>query len=161
MKTFLFAFLTLLLAACGRSPLLHHRNASDVRHGVVGHGDQKSAATCPLAFPSAGLCAAIHWDKQPTADEQAGASAFTLHFWKKGGSATGPYLDPQATVAVQPWMPEHGHGIRPNPQIHRRATGVYSTDDFYFSMPGKWDIRVQLKSEGKVIEQAIEQIQIR
>lgn len=64
--------------------------------------------------------------------------SFDLHLTDDAGTpATG--LD----VAVEPWMPGHGHGIANNPDVYEHSDGTYKAT-FAFNMPGSWELRVSV-----------------
>jgi hypothetical protein len=148
------ASLSLTLAACGDSPLLHHTTAAVATPGAqpAAPNEHEPANDCPLEFPKASLCASVKWDSAlSTEDENTG----TLHFWKKGGSGeSGPYADPGATVSILLWMPAMGHGSSPV-TVTPQGEGVYSVSKAYFIMPGDWEVRVQLKQGHQLLEQAV------
>lgn len=44
-----------------------------------------------------------------------------------------------ARVQVKPWMPDHGHGISPAPEVSAQGSGEYLAA-WRFSMPGSWEL---------------------
>ncbi len=44
---------------------------------------------------------------------------------------------------VQPWMPEHGHGVTGEPEITELGAGEYEARWIY-SMPGYWELTIQV-----------------
>ena len=46
------------------------------------------------------------------------------------------------------WMPQHGHGSSPT-RVAKfgQEIGVYEATNLYFTMGGRWEVRVVLKSE--------------
>ena len=48
-----------------------------------------------------------------------------------------------ATLVVEPWMPAHNHGIEGTPAVSDDGGGTY-TVDFAFSMPGVWEVRIDI-----------------
>lgn len=147
------ALMAVFLNSC-ISPLLEHVEADE----SVPPAPVEKARDCELDFAKAGFCASWSWDHRPGDDETGSA---VLRFWKKGeGSPFGPYADPEGTVAVKLWMPAMGHGSSPvtvTPQVDAagsRIPGVFTASQIYFSMPGAWEIRVQLKNGTQVIDQA-------
>lgn len=175
-----------LFSACGNSPLLHHVNAKPLVYAPTGANvpaapsgpsggtgspsvgsDAPSAGTdapsrpaeaeCPLAFPKSGLCASLTWDSPASSQAE---NSFVLRFWsKEGGSPAGPFRDADGTVAVQLWMPSMGHGSSPV-TVTPHGGGAYAATRVFFIMPGAWDIRVQIKRGGQLLEQAIQPIQL-
>ena len=140
-----------LAVGCGKSPLFNHKNADELK---LSNGAGKD---CPIVFNQAKLCASLTWTQQPT-DEDGGA--FTLHFWKKGGSPSGPFVDPGNKVAVKLWMPSMGHGSSPvkvasaKDVAGKTEEGIFEASEVYFIMPGDWEIWIQLKKGTQVVEQA-------
>ena len=51
-----------------------------------------------------------------------------------------------ATIELLPFMPAHGHGIPEDVSVLQRTSGVYDAD-FEFSMPGSWELRLDLDAE--------------
>jgi len=45
-------------------------------------------------------------------------------------------------IAVQPWMPAHGHGTSVVPQTMALGPGQYEIDQVYFYMAGDWQLRM-------------------
>jgi hypothetical protein len=136
-----------VLSGCGVSPLLNHVDADALEREREGVSDP-----CPLRFPGAGLCASLTWEVEP--GDQYGE--FLLRFWNEAqATAAGPYVDPTLTVAAQLWMPSMNHGSRPAILVTRLDAGVYRATRANFSMPGDWEIRVQLKNGTSVVEQAV------
>ncbi|HEX7671549.1 MAG TPA: hypothetical protein VF395_18275 [Polyangiaceae bacterium] len=58
-------------------------------------------------------------------------------------------FEPASTelVTVSALMPVHGHGIAP-PNVSKTATG-YRVSDVTFSMPGLWDVFLDVRLDGK------------
>jgi hypothetical protein len=54
-----------------------------------------------------------------------------------------------AEITVTPWMPEMGHGVKEEPTVIERGGGLYSVENVEISMPGHWELRVEVK-KGKV-----------
>lgn len=118
-----------------------------------------SPATCDVELKNSGVCLDLSWDTKPT-DEEEGA--FTLHFWDKtDGTIEGPYMNPPHSLKVILWMPDMGHGSSPvktkqsTDENGSAITGVYNVTRVTFVMPGEWEIRIQLKKDGKVVDEAI------
>jgi hypothetical protein len=174
----------LAFLACGPSPLFHHLEAAEVAKGVLAasattagpaaesaptsQAPQAGApqTTCGLFFPKNKLCASLVLDHP--ASEEEGAQ-YTLKFWNsETSSAEGPYSSPDSsiTVAVVLWMPSMGHGSSPTRVLQKRdpqgnpVAGLYSVQNVWFSMPGDWQVRIQLKQQRQVIEESIVNVQI-
>jgi hypothetical protein len=49
-----------------------------------------------------------------------------------------------ASVAVEPWMPAHGHGSPEEPVVEEASDGVYTVSNLVYSMPGHWEVRIDI-----------------
>lgn len=107
-------------------------------------------AEAPVAsFAKTGLKVSIAWTKQQTEDE---TGAFLMKFWRENAADKSPVLqDANATVEVRLWMSSMGHGSSPV-TVQRLDVGTYLVDDVYFSMPGDWDIEVDLKNGTELVD---------
>ena len=47
-------------------------------------------------------------------------------------------------LAVQPWMPEMGHGASTKPSIEAKGDGHYVVSRVAFFMPGRWELRTSI-----------------
>lgn len=120
---------------------------------------------CALRLPNHKLCASITWVKKPKDDEEVGE--FTLRFWDEAkGTEHGPYVSPEATVLAVLWMPDHGHGSTPTKVAAAQdpsgaqIPGVYQVTNVHFVMTGAWQILIQLRKNGQVIEQETYELEI-
>ena len=59
---------------------------------------------------------------------------------------TGPDGEPVDGLdfAVQPWMPQMGHGASTKPSIEAKGGGHYVVSDVAFFMPGTWELRTSI-----------------
>ena len=138
--------------ACGNSPLFNHSTESSTHANAPIDRAPAPAGDCPLEFPKSGLCASITWDSALSSENENTA---TLRFWDKAtGAEAGPYRDAQGEVAVMLWMPAMGHGSSPV-TVSAQGAGVYEVSKAYFIMPGAWDVRVQIKQNHQLFEQAV------
>jgi len=110
-------------------------------------------ATCPTFFTRQNLCAGILWSVLPPHGEKG---QFTIRFWQpeNGSLEKGPFIDPQGQVGVELWRPQTNHA-GPNVVIARVENGVYQVTRVYFFAAGVWDIRLQIKKDGKIDEQVV------
>jgi hypothetical protein len=137
-----FILLALVLASCGKSPLFNHTDAR--LNGLESEGG------CQLAFEKSG-CAAAHFSKPPQTGEEA---TFELDFWKPdSASDKGPFQDPPGEVRVKLWMVTMGHGSSPV-TLNRLSDGRYQVSRAYFTMPGHWQVKVELLKSGQVFDRA-------
>ncbi len=161
MKSTTSFFLAAILTAssgCLTSPLLNHANAQPRSLEQRQPDSQPQATDCELAFPKQNLCASLTWEHMPTDDE---TGDFTLRFWSPTeGTVNGPFVSPAQSVGAMLWMPSMGHGSSPlhiSPAVDASGAaipGIFHVTGAYFSMPGHWQIRVQLKQDRQVVEEA-------
>lgn len=157
--------LTAFLLAC-ESPILNHADANDLRKtsNFDPNSDSRLTSTCPLSFAKSKLCASLEWLSPPSLDEEK-PGRVRVRFWSaETGSPSGPYVnvDSQTSglkVGVKVWMPDMGHGSAPvkvgasKDSQGGAITGVYESQEIYFSMGGHWEVFVQLKQGTAVVEQ--------
>ena len=48
------------------------------------------------------------------------------------------------TVEVVAWMPSMGHGAPNDPRVIKEQNGSYCVEDVTFSMPGTWELKVNV-----------------
>ena len=55
-----------------------------------------------------------------------------------------------ATVTAEPWMPAHGHGSSEEPVVEASEdmAGMYTISNVVFTMPGHWEVRIDVAHEG-------------
>jgi hypothetical protein len=53
-----------------------------------------------------------------------------------------------AALAVQPWMPAHGHGSASVPKVVEREQGRYEIDEIVYTMAGQWELRIEVTAGG-------------
>jgi hypothetical protein len=51
-----------------------------------------------------------------------------------------------ADVGIEPWMPSMGHGSSTTPQMTELGAGAYRATNIQFTMPGHWELRVQVEA---------------
>lgn len=116
-------------------------------------------ASCPVEFPSSGICASIDWRVGPV---QGDESRMIVRFWNAANSAeAGPYVDPAPQIDLKPWMGmgDHGHGTSPV-RVTRLEPGVFQVDRIYLVMSGAWELRIQRKDGARVLEQAVTSVDV-
>ena len=53
-----------------------------------------------------------------------------------------------ATVQIEPWMPEHGHGLLEDARFRRLDSGAYEASEVRFHVRGWLDLPVEVGSRG-------------
>ena len=49
-------------------------------------------------------------------------------------------------VQVEPWMPEHGHGVNEPPVVTVASDGTFVAE-WSYSMPGLWEVTIEIEGE--------------
>lgn len=100
------------------------------------------------------IVAETTWEKGPQVSEQVSEESIMRIEWKN--IADNSTFDPiEFEVILLMDMPDMKHGSAPT-QIHKLSPGVYQVTGMYFTMGGKWDVQVVLKTqEGKTETQVI------
>lgn len=50
-----------------------------------------------------------------------------------------------AEITVTPWLPAMGQGVWDKPAISERGSGKYLLQNIVITMPGKWELRIEVK----------------
>lgn len=142
-----FCLLVLLfLVGCGESPLLNH----DSEKGFS-LTDISRAESDDFRFKKSELSFSLAWDQSP----HMGENKFTLKIWNSAsGTVNGPYVDPTNNLHIFLWMPSMGHGSSPV-KITKTQPGVYEVTNVYFIMGGKWELKLQLLNDGKLVDETV------
>ncbi len=148
----LLAFGLLILGACAQpkyvqeTPIVENRLATQ-----DGNSTTDSKADCSVKMSASGLCLKWAWNPKPTA-KQAGVIVFKL-FRLNQMDQTPVEVDPSGTPEVVLWMPAMGHGSTPT-HTDRIDVGTFRTNNVFFVMPGKWEIRFEVKEGDNLKESA-------
>jgi hypothetical protein len=67
------------------------------------------------------------------------------HFSVEAVVCAGPAAAAAPGLAVDAFMPEHRHGMNYRPRVVRRPDGVHVADGLLFHMPGRWQIRFDVR----------------
>ncbi len=111
-----------------------------------------NSLNCDLIFSSQKLCIVWTWEKQPTENETGSIWFRTYQIDDRDGFPQ--LVDSPSVPFIKLWMPSMGHGSSPV-QVENVGTGTYKASGVYFSMPGKWQIKFQIKSGSTVIDEVI------
>lgn len=142
---FATALLVLALVACAKPKY------ETVINSTGGEKIEK-VSECGLRMPNTGYCVLTAWEKIPTSKEPG---ILTLKIVRANALDDSPVVvDLASTPAVILWMPEMGHGSVPT-KVERIDQGSYRVSNVFFVMPGKWEIRIQIKNGDLVQDEAI------
>src|SRR6185369_5284843 len=140
------------IASCGNNP-------ADGGSGVERQGkpgDKLDTVTkCDVAFNEFGLCGTIFWSERPKVNQK---NEFLIKFWNASSATSdGPYENLPGPVSLTVWMPSMGHGSSSDIKLSvdssgKALTGVYQVSEVYFTMPGRWEIWVQVKRGETVVK---------
>ncbi len=64
------------------------------------------------------------------------------------------HVEVEQEISIDLWMPDHGHGSYPV-KIKKLSIGRYLVSDIFFVMPGKWQVRIDLRKDGEQVDRAI------
>ncbi|MCC6276513.1 MAG: FixH family protein [Oligoflexia bacterium] len=101
---------------------------------------------CGAVFKNSNNCLNWRVEQEPTQD-QMGSFTFTLSH------------NPLGSIKVVLWMPSMGHGSSPV-KVEQLGDRQYRASQVYFSMPGKWQIRFQIKDNNQVLDEAVIEVEI-
>ncbi|MCM2281685.1 MAG: FixH family protein [Bdellovibrionaceae bacterium] len=144
-KTLVLLSLLIVLPAC-----------AEPRYAPADSGDKVGRVDATVdglraELPVSGTDLVLVWETEPT-DEREGS--FLLKFGHRdpvSGELVVEEIEGEISVVL--WMPSMGHGSSPV-KVERLSVGAYRASDVFFVMPGDWEIRIQRRSGGRVLEQA-------
>ena len=123
-------------------------------HDIITGTEKITALRCELQLPISGICVDLVWETMQTETENG---SFFLKFYAKND--TTQFIAPANAPYAQLFMPSMGHGSSPV-HVEKMTEGIFKITNVYFSMPGEWDIRIQLKDGTKVVDQIVQKITI-
>lgn len=139
----------LLLASCAQ-PV--YREAAAPAGSTQG---SKTDALVARLSPS-GQRVWLEWERRPTETDYG---SFLVKVGRENRADGSPVLlDVPGTLSVELWMPSMGHGSSPV-TVDKLDVGTFRATDVFFTMPGDWEIRLQLR-EGASVEQVAVPIRI-
>lgn len=113
---------------------------------------------CSIPFKKVALCGELMWTIAPKKSEmptEKDKAEFTLRLFQEGNKSAFQAGD---TLSAKLFMPSMGHGSLPtHVEEESGSKGVrnFRVKDVYFSMPGKWEIRLDLKRGEKLLDRAV------
>ncbi|MGE3975873.1 MAG: hypothetical protein AB7F59_15215 [Bdellovibrionales bacterium] len=106
---------------------------------------------CKLQFSNK-ICLSWSWEKKPTMEE---AGSLWIRTYRQSEIDGFPELvELSSGLQVKLWMPDMGHGSSPV-KTEAMSPGSFHSTNVFFSMPGSWQIRFQIKSEGHELDEVI------
>ena len=107
---------------------------------VDGGTSAPDTCTAATALQTVASAAGTYSVSACAADPVRGINAFTFLVTDASTSAPVDGL----TIAVQPWMPDMGHGSPATPTVTALGDGLYQVADVVFTMGGLWQLRTTL-----------------
>lgn len=113
---------------------------------------QQKLEVCQAEFKS-GHCVSFAMESMPDDDY----ATFLFNIYSPAAADGSRKLEDLAggNMAVVLIMSEMGHGTKPSVIVERLGVGTYRAKRVNFSMPGKWDIHIQLKDGNDVKDEAV------
>lgn len=127
--------MTSLLLACGKSPLLKEKITST---------QKVEAIEADRFFKSTNHQIKLIWSTPRSTLEEGKAIIILL----KSGNPTA--LENEQLDAYL-WMKSMGHGSSPI-VIRNLGNGIYELSEIYFTMPGDWQLHLEIKNGNTTIE---------
>lgn len=106
---------------------------------------------CSLQFKNSGYCVFWNWETVPT---NKAYGSFTFKVLRSNLLDQSPMpVDINETMAVVLWM-KMGHGSAPT-KVTKVDIGSYRVSNVFFTMPGEWQIKFQIKEGSSIKDEAI------
>lgn len=148
----LIAAFAISITACAR-PIYEEKIVSNNN----GQSNADSAAACSIKFTTSGNCISWKWEQMPTSSVP-GSLSFKI-YRQNAFDNSAVLLDPDYMPTVVLWMPGMGHGSSPT-QVQQLDVGTYMANSVFFVMPGKWEIKFQIKNGSALVDEAVVDIEI-
>ena len=117
-----------------------------------GEGKVEKVSECASRFTGSGYCVLWSWEKQPTTKE---AGILRIKVVRPNALDDSPIpVELEKNPAVVLWMPDMGHSSSPT-KVERIDQGSYRVSKVFFIMPGRWQIRIQMKNGDELQDEAI------
>lgn len=106
--------------------------------------------SCPHKLSTSGKCISLDWEVLPTEED---FGQFLIKIWRPNLADESELLEEvKDDVSVFLWMPSMNHGSSPV-TVKQEDIGTYRVSDVFFTMPGEWEIHIQLKNNNEVKDQ--------
>lgn len=140
--SFLSLLLIILLGGCGDSPFLKTNSATNTRIS-------KRQSSDKLQLLDGAITINMFWREGP---KLGGESKLLLVLTDIEGR---PYTPPYE-LFLKLWMPKMSppHGSA-KIRINELSPGVYEASFIYFTMPGYWDLHIQLRKNKNVLMEVL------
>lgn len=137
--------LLLTLSSC-EFPIFSHEKVSE-------YNQRNSLKLDGLKYiDGLGLWVGMDWVSGPFGSP-VNESIFELNLYDDQGVLT-PLPD-NINIVHYGWMPYMGHGSADDGILLKVYPGQYKSQDFYFNMPGLWDMHFRFKQNGHLIHEIV------
>lgn len=146
------ALLSLLFSGACAQPKYESSGSSNPNGNMAQGSQDQKFSECTLRFSTSKYCLAWKWEEMPTS-----AKAGTLVFKVYRGNTyddTPVEMDFGSIPTLVLWMPSMGHGSSPT-TVTRLDVGTYRVSNVFFIMPGKWEMRFQIKDGTTIQDEAV------
>ena len=127
----------LLVAACDTDDDDHADDGHSHEHGTtVDPSEDPRVDEVEVGLTKEGDAVSISLLGATPSEPIRGDNAWTLRVTDAAGAPLEDF-----TVAVQPWMPDHGHGTTQAAEITYRDAGEVHFDPLHLYMAGLWELR--------------------
>lgn len=121
-RTVILTMTLLTATACGPTP------------------EEQSVPVAPDQVTTADGLYLLKLDAVPQPYVAGSDASLTVELLADGEAVDGALLN------VKPWMPDHGHGISPGPEVTVQGAGRYEAA-WVFSMPGYWELTLTVDAD--------------
>lgn len=142
----IFSFTFLFLVSCTQPKYVN------INSTPSNQTNSENKADCSIQFNQSKICVTWNWEKKPTSSEFGSLifKTFRLNAFDFTAIETNFSSLPQFVL----WMPSMGHGSTPT-ETTQLDIGTYRVENVYFSMPGEWEMKFQIKDGDTVNDEAV------
>lgn len=140
-----FLIFTIFLTACADPKYLSSQSYQNPQGPYF-------ESNCSIQFQNSHLCLDWKWESAPTQQKKG---TFYFKVYRRNNLDKSPVLlDLASPPDVILWMPSMSHGSSPV-SVSQEDVGTYRAHNVFFIMTGDWEIKIQVKENGQVIDEAI------
>lgn len=138
-------FMLLFLCSC-EMPILKQEKLSDYQQR------NQQIAVAGQYITALSVYVQFEWKEGPYGSP-VWESIFELRILDSQGELIS--LEPDIEIFHYGWMPFMGHGSADDGLLQEIESGIYLSEDFYFNMPGLWDMHFIFKRQGVKLHEVV------